>query len=251
MNRISTEIPLEDHSVPYYYQIENLLRRKIERGELAPGEKLPRELDLAKIFGVSRVTLRQALSILEADGLVDRRRGHGTFVTKTFRNPEQIKLTGIIEQSYSYSETRLLLSVEDVSPSPQIEEFFGLSKQDHITRIRRIRMGENTPYCYITHYLPVNLAKKVRPSDILHRSMLDIIKKRIHLPPVKIHQTLEARTADNEVAGYLSIKMLDPVLYVETFVYGHEGEPIEHSQTYYRGNQHKYSIELLSNGDII
>jgi len=83
MNKIRLEHHLNDRSIPYYYQIMKILRRRIEQGELTPGEKLPTEMDLAKSFGVSRVTLRQALSILEADGLLDRERGHGTFISKT------------------------------------------------------------------------------------------------------------------------------------------------------------------------
>ncbi|MDP7369707.1 MAG: GntR family transcriptional regulator [Nitrospinota bacterium] len=251
MNEISAERTLKDKSIPYYYQIMNVLRRKIEQGELAPGEKLPKELDLAKSFGVSRVTLRQALSILEADGLLERARGHGTFVKKTLRNPKKIKLTGIIEQNFSTGEERRLLSIDEVTAAPDVEEFFDLPDNSRLTRIRRLKMSGDSPYCYTMNFLPSILANKVERNDILNQSMFDIIKKRLRIHIGKINQAFEARTADNEVAEHLKIGLLDPVLYVETFVYGTDGEPIEFSQIYYQGSQHKYSIELLSNGDIL
>jgi GntR family transcriptional regulator len=251
MNEFTIEGSLKDRSVPFYYQIVKLLRRKIEQGELTPGEKLPPEMELSKSFGVSRVTLRQALSILDADGLLNRERGRGTYVTKTPANPKKIKLTGIIGQGFPNEEKHRLLSVEDVSPPSHVEQFFGLSGQGRLTRIRRLRLEKKTPYCFTMNYLPVDLAKKVTHDDILNQSMLNIIKKRFRHPVGKINQTFEARTADNEVAEHLLIGILDPVLYVETFVYGTDGKGIEFSQIYYRGNQHLYSIELLSNGKFI
>jgi len=246
MNKIRLEHHLNDRSIPYYYQIMKILRRRIEQGELTPGEKLPTEMDLAKSFGVSRVTLRQALSILEADGLLDRERGHGTFISKTLPKHQNIKLTGIIGQDVPGDGERRLLSIEEVTPSPDIEVFFSPLKKNRITQIRRLRMEEDSPYFYTMNFLPTYLAEKVTPDDIRKCTMFDIIKHRLRLTIGKINQTFEARSADNEVAEQLNIRLLDPVLYVETFVYSADGQPIEFSQIYYRGNQHKYSIELLS-----
>ncbi len=251
MNEFTKKSPLKDRSVPLYYQIVELLRQKIEQGELTPGEKLPTEMELSKSFGVSRVTLRQALSILKADGLLDRKHGNGTFVAKSPTGPEKIKLTGIIEQNLSGEQVHRLISMEDMPPLPHLEEFFRISRQDRLTRIRRLRMVDDFPFCYTISFLPPELAKKVTRRDIEHRNMLDIIQKRLQLPLGKIRQTFEARTADSEVAGHLSIGILDPVFYVEAFVYGPKGDPIQYSQMYHKGNRHKYSIELLSNGKFI
>ncbi len=74
--------PLSDRFVPYYYQIASILRRKIEEGEFSPGSKLPNEHELAESFGVSRVPVRRALSLLEKENLLTRQRGRGTFVAE-------------------------------------------------------------------------------------------------------------------------------------------------------------------------
>jgi GntR family transcriptional regulator len=249
MKEIATENAFTDHSIPYYYQIMNLLRQKIERGELAPGEKLPKELDLAKTFGVSRVTLRQALSILEADGLLTRERGQGTFIAKNPKSPEKIKLTGIIGAHKPEGAVLRLLSMEEVAPTPALADFFELTSKDKLTKIQRVRMVNKVAFCLVIHFLPVEWGYKITHKDIENRTMIDIIKNRLEIPLGKIHQTLEARTADNEVASLLSIGIMDPVLYVETFVFQENGAPADFSENYYRGNQHKYSIELLNNGN--
>ena len=251
MNEFTMESPLKDRSVPFYYQIVKLLRRMIEQGELTPGEKLPTEMELSKSFGVSRVTLRQALSILKSDGLLNSKHGNGTFVAKSLTGHEKIKLTGIIEQNLSGEQAHRFISLEDLPPPPHLEKFYRISRQDSLTRIRRLRLVDDVPFCYTINFLPPELAKKVTRKKMEHHNMLNIIQKLLQLPLGKIHQTFEARTADSEVAGHLSIEILDPVFYVESFVHGPKGEPILYSQMYHRGNRHKYSIELYGNGKFV
>ena len=246
MRELNAEKPFSNEFVPYYYQIANLLRGKIENGELISGMKLPKELDLSKHFGVSRVTLRQALSILEKEGLVTRERRKGTFVNSAGVKPKMIQLTGVIWEEDAGSESMRVISMQDVDASSRLEKFFGLDDGERLTRIQRMRMTEQTPLCFVMNYLPPKLAKNIPHEDIRTRSMLHILKSRLRIPLGKIQQTLEARVADSEVADHLSIGVLAPVLYVETFVHSKSGEPVEFSQIYYRGDQHRYSVELVS-----
>ncbi len=251
MNSLTIGSPLQDRYVPFYYQIVELFRRKIEQGELTPGEKLPTEMELSKSFGVSRVTLRQALSILKADGLLDRKQGNGTFVAKSLAGPEMIKLTGITEQNLTGEQVHQMISFEDVPPPPRLEEFFRISRQSRLTRIRRLRTVDDIPFCYTINFLLPELANKLKRRDMELHNMLDIIQQHLQLPVGKILQNFEARTADSEIAGQLSIGILDPVFYVESFAHGPKGDPILYSQMYHRGNRHKYSIELFGNGKFI
>ncbi|OGL68919.1 MAG: hypothetical protein A3J27_14135 [Candidatus Tectomicrobia bacterium RIFCSPLOWO2_12_FULL_69_37] len=231
--------------IPYYYQITNLLRRKIELGELPPGSKLPREIDLAKTFGVSCVPIRQALSLLSADGLVLRQRGRGTFVTENARRLKTIRLTGIAEGSDLPGKAYRLLSVKDVPASPQLIDFFGLSAGETLTEIRRLPLMEKKPISYALHYLSAESSRKIHRADLQKRSMLDIITKRLGLRLGKVHQTIEAKMADSDVAAHLSIDVMSPVLYVETFVRSESEKPLEFSQIFYRGDEHKYIVELV------
>src|SRR3990172_982513 len=83
--------------VPYYYQIAGVIERNISEGEFPQGSKLPNEPELARLFGVSRVTVRHALSILHAKGLLLRQQGRGTFVSESLDKPKTVSLNGFIE----------------------------------------------------------------------------------------------------------------------------------------------------------
>ena len=246
MRELSAEKPFSNEFIPYYYQIANLLRGKIESGELFAGMKLPKELDLSKHFGVSRVTLRQALAILEKEGLVTRERRKGTFVNRGGVKSKMIQLTGAVWEEEAGGVDIQVISIEDLDASSRLQKFFGLGDREKLTRVQRLRMAEEIPLCYVMNYLPQKLAKDIPQEDIRTRSMLHILKSRLHIPLGKIQQTFEARIAESDVAGHLSIGVLAPVLYVETFVRSKSGEPVEFSQIYYRGDQHRYRVELVS-----
>ncbi len=246
MRELFAEKSFSNEFIPYYYQIANLLRGKIESGELIAGMKLPKELDLSKHFGVSRVTLRQALAILEKEGLVTRERRKGTFVNCGGVKSKMIQLTGAVWEEDAVGGDIRVISIEETDASSRLQEFFGSDDGESLTRVQRLRMAEETPLCYVMNYLPQKLAKDIPHEDIRTRSMLHILKNRLQIPLGKIHQTLEARVADSDVADHLSIGVLAPVLYVETFVHSKSGEPVEFSQIYYRGDQHRYRVELVS-----
>ena len=246
MRELSAEKPFSNEFIPYYYQIANLLRGKIESGELFAGMKLPKELDLSKHFGVSRVTLRQALAILEKEGLVTRERRKGTFVNHGGVKSKMIQLTGLVWEEDAGGEDMRVISTEEVDASASLQKFFGLGDEEKLSRVERLRMVEETPLCYVMNYLPTKLAKDIPQEDIRTRSMLHILKSRLNIPLGKIQQTFEARIAESDVADHLSIGVLAPVLYVETFVRSKSGEPVEFSQIYYRGDQHRYRVELVS-----
>ena len=246
MRELSAEKPFSNEFIPYYYQIANLLRGKIESGELFAGMKLPKELDLSKHFGVSRVTLRQALAILEKEGLVTRERRKGTFVNHGGVKSKMIQLTGLVWEEDAGGEDMRVILTEEVDASARLKKFFGLGDGEKLSRVERLRMVEETPLCYVMNYLPRKLAKDIPQEDIRTRSMLHILKSRLNIPLGKIQQTFEARIAESDVADHLSIGVLAPVLYVETFVRSKSGEPVEFSQIYYRGDQHRYRVELVS-----
>ena len=145
MRELIAEQPLSNEFIPYYYQIANLLRGKIENGELIAGIKLPKELDLSKHFGVSRVTLRQALAILEKEGLVTRERRKGTFVNRGGVKSKMIQLTGVVWEENAGGEEMRIISIEDVDASSRLQKFFGLDVGEKLTRGSAAENdGENT-----------------------------------------------------------------------------------------------------------
>ena len=250
MNRHFAHSQLTDPSVPYYFQIANLLRRRIGHGDLAPGMKLPNELELAHIFGVSKMPVRQALSLLASEGLLRRRRGQGTFISENLRKPKMLKLTGIIEEHVIQGmEGVLRLLGDEILPAPpHLADFFQISPGEELVRYRRVRVVEGTPICYVSNHVHAATAKRIRRSDLDKFGMFRLLEKRLGSPVRHVQQTIEARTADSEVAEHLSLEITAPVMYVETYVYGEGRTPLEYSQNFFRGDRYKYSVDLTSDG---
>ncbi len=239
-------VPLSDRFVPYYYQIASFLRRKIEEGEFSPGAKLPNEHELAESFGVSRVPVRRALSLLEKENLLTRQRGRGTFVAENLPAPQRPILTGVIEDyvTTGLKGTLRLLSMERIPASKAAAEFFEIPEKETIVLIRRLRTVDGVPYSYVMNHLPVSTAGEIPISDLNKHTMVSILEERLGISLQVILQTIEARSADSEIAAHLTVETTAPLLYVETFVRSREGDPVQFSQTYYRGDRYKYMVEL-------
>jgi len=89
--------------IPLYYQLENILRSKIEGGEVLLNHKLPTEQELSQEYKISRATVRQALAALVSEGLLFRKQGKGTFVTEKAGQTKTVKVTGFTEDLFSPS----------------------------------------------------------------------------------------------------------------------------------------------------
>ena len=97
MQEVNDAVEMREKSVPLYYQVETILRKKILMGEFPVGKPLPSEESLAKAYDVSRITIRTALLNLQKEGLIFRKRGKGTFVSKNLSDLESPEYSGFIE----------------------------------------------------------------------------------------------------------------------------------------------------------
>ncbi len=238
--------PLSHRTVPYYFQIVTLLRRKIEEGDLPSGLKLPNELELAKLFGVSRVPVRRALSMLEADGLLVRQRGRGTFVADVPPAPNYYVLSGTIEDylSRNLRGTLRLLSMEKIPAPRVVADFLGIETGETVSLFRRIRAVNGVPYSYVMNYVLLATVAHFSIKDLNELNVVNIFAKCLGVSLQKITQAIEARSADSDIAAQLSIDVASPVMCVETFFRSHRGSPEALSRIFYRGDRHKYLLEL-------
>jgi len=135
-------IGFKDRAIPLYYQLENILREKIKSGEYGRGDHFPTEDELVQSYKVSRITVRQALTSLEKDGLITRKRGKGSFVTDKTNQLEPMKLTGMIEDIIAMgikTKTRII-NFGFVFPPPKAIETLKLSGDEKVLRVERINI---------------------------------------------------------------------------------------------------------------
>jgi GntR family transcriptional regulator len=238
---------LDRHShVPLYFQLKTMLVSEIERGKLKPGDLVPSEFELQEKFGLSRTTVRQALSEMVFEGLLNRQRGRGTFVaiSKFLHSPEDRH--GL---TYNLSEQGIkpgwkIIDTKWVEPPTAVQESLKVNGRERAFRIRRLRLADNEAIGFHTVYLPEAIANQINQESLNEGESL---KYLAHLPQMqnsKAQRTIEAIGASDNEVKYLKMIEGEPILQIERLVTSAEGKPIEFLQARYRGDRFKYQISL-------
>jgi len=237
---------LKNEAIPLYYQLETILRKRISSGELARGDLLSSEEALAKEYNLSRITVRQALSSLESDGLIVRKRGKGTFVSKKHTYLESPKFTGFIEDliSMGIRTTSKILDISMVEGPQNIQEHLELEVGTQLFRIEKIRLVEGSPFSYVLNYLPPDIGQKIKKEDLIAKPLLMILEDDLGIKATEAVQSIEATIADTHVASLLGIRVGDPLLKGERTVFDVNHRPVEYVSVLYRADKYFYTVNL-------
>lgn len=233
--------------LPVYYQIKNKIQEWIVSKEYLAGEKIPSENELAKIFGVSRLTVRQAITILAQEKLVFRKRGEGTFVTKNAKLIDSFGLafSGFMDDLFyqaSKSKTKSV-EIERVKATKSVQEKLEID-DEYVFCIRRVRVLNNFLFAYTVNYLPEHIGEKIEKKKLMKEPLLKILEIDLGYEFDEAFQTIEASFSDQEVSDKLEIQSGSPILFVERIMYDNNKMPIEFVQSSYRGDLYKYVVRM-------
>ena len=236
---------LRDKAIPLYYQLETILRKKITSGDYSPDTPLPSEDALAAEYKVSRITVRQALSSLEQDGLVIRQRGKGTFVSDKADTLELPRFTGSIEDLILMGKRTKTKVIESawIDPPDIIRERLKV-KDGKVLRIEKIRHIEGDPFSHVFNYLPPELGNNLPMDLVKSKPMLMILEDELGVRANEAEQSVEATIADATDASLLDIRVGDPLLKAEHTVYDVKGNPVEYVSVVYRADKYAFTMKL-------
>src|SRR6266404_2450149 len=143
-----------------YSQVETVLASEISDGDLNVGDQLPTEDSLISRFGVSRITVRRAIQNLVSRGLVEIRRGKGTFVAPPKITQELTERSGFVEDMHALGRkpTARVIGKEIVTADANVASQLALTKGEHVVRIRRVRLADGTPRSFVLNELPTRQA---------------------------------------------------------------------------------------------
>ena len=227
-----------------YLRIKDWLREAIEKGEYRPGDRIPSEHELMRRFGVSRSTIRQAVSELVLEGWLYRVQGSGTYVARPKYRQTLSRLTSFTEDMHLLGLTprsRLLLfRVEEADE--KISAALSLRPGEEVIRIERLRFADEEPMALNTSVLPRQLVPGLEKQDLQRSSLYEILERRYGLILARAEQTLEPALADPYAAELLRVPIGAPLLLVEGVVYLKNGTPIEWVRILYRGDRYKFHI---------
>jgi GntR family transcriptional regulator len=233
--------------VPAYAQIEDQLAARIESGELRGGERLPPERDLADGLGVSRMTVRQALSSLAARGLVERGVGRGTFVAREKLDLELGRVAGfteLMERQGLEPGAKLLSATEQPAPDV-VASALGIEERGGTYRIQRVRFGGGVPLALEDSWLPAARFPGLLELG-LTRSLYALMRELYSLEPVRAVERLQPVLARAHEAAALEVSEGSPLMLVERTAYAAGGTAVEFAHDRHRGDRASFVIEVAA-----
>jgi GntR family transcriptional regulator len=240
-------LEVDPHSaLPLYAQIEAVLASSIADGTFPPGSRLPNEEELVKRFTVSRTTIRQTIQNLIRRGLIEIRRGKGTFVAQPKITQELTELSGFVEdmQVLGRHPSARLLDKRIVPASESIARELALTIGTLVMRIQRVRLADNAPLSFDETYLPREIGEKIIENDLETEPIFSLLEQKYNVPLVEAEYRLEAVSADPTVARALGIGAGSPTFLIERTSYSAGHQPIDYEKLYYRGDQIRFVTRL-------
>lgn len=232
--------------LPLYLQIEAILKSKILTGELKVGDRISPENELSKQFGVSPLTVRQALYSLVGEGLLDRKPGVGTIVKKNLDEKIVLKLSGKMDDLLSLgvkTETKVLRS-RVIQGDEKASFSLRLNQGDPIFFVEKVRCRKGAPFMVVEEYAPQSLIGTIPNNKRLVKSLYFILIQKKGIILKEATQTIESSIADQRIASLLQIEMGSPLFYIERTFYNENGLPILFQITFTRAEHFKFSVHL-------
>lgn len=233
-------------SQPKYRIIANKILENIQDGTYPLNEFIPKEVDLAEQFQVSRPTIRQAIQVLVSEGYLARRKKSGTWVRAT--KIEQ----GFTHMIKSYSDEMdekgvvpktEVLNLNKISATPEIKSALNLAENDTVFSLTRLRFADETPVILVTSYIPTKYFPELDQHDFTKESLYYTFKEH-NLTLRHASRQLEILKADETIAALLEVPLNDPLFYFHTITYLDNDTPIEYSIAKYRGDLNSFKIEI-------
>jgi GntR family transcriptional regulator len=233
-----------DHNshIPLHLQAEELLRRLMALSEYQEGKLLPNEVHLSRQLGISRNTLRQATNKLVHEGLLLRKKGVGTVVSKPVDSKaknwmsfsQEMKSKGIEIRNYSTTTSMVI-------PPAEVLKFFGYDKKVKMLKMERVRGDKKKQFVYFISFFNPKIG--LTGQEDFNRPLYEILEQDFSVIAKVSKEEITAVAADELIAEHLHINVGDPILKRKRFVFDPGRRPIEYNVGYYKSDSIVYTVE--------
>lgn len=233
--------------VPAYVQIEEQLAERIEAGEIAAGDRLPPERELARSLGVSRMTVRQALASLAVRGLVERGVGRGTFVAHPKLDHDLARVAGFTElvARHGLQPSAAVRTCAELPAPLPVAAALELAPGEPVVRLERVRFGGDVALALEDSWVPAVRFPGLAGHD-LTGSLYSLMRDAYQLEPVRAVERLEPVLARRHEADALAVQEGSPLMLVERAAYAAGGVPVEFARDRYRGDRARFVVHVES-----
>jgi GntR family transcriptional regulator len=230
------------NGTPAYQRIRSIIWKRIEAGQLKPGDVVDSERELAKIHRVSLMTARHALTSLEREGVVERRRGAGTFVAppkihfnKLMSYSEQMASRGLVAGSE-------LLCSKIIDYEPEIAARLAVTPNHRLVKVERVRHAANEPFALEVCYLSAEEFGGLVSAPLGKGSLFSILERDFGVELAHADEEVDATAADTRIADLLSVPRGTPLLRIRQVIYSTKGKATIYVLGFYRSDRHTLLI---------
>ena len=243
--RQPNEVPPDEpgRPLPKYYTVKQRLLELTEA--MSPGTPVPPERELARQYGTSRTTVRQALSELVIEGRLRRIQGRGTFVAKP-KVAQVLELASYTEgmRAHGLHPRTTILEIGSVTADSHLASLLGIRSGGRAWRIHRLRHGDDEPMSIDTSHLPARRFPGLRRQLSRHNSLYETLTTAYGVQLAEAVETIETVLAGPEDARLLGVDVGLPLLLLSRHAFDSGGEPVEWAQSWYRGDRYKFVTSL-------
>lgn len=234
--------------IPLYFQLKHILLEMINKSELNPGEMIPTEFELCKIFDISRTTVRQALSELVNEGIFYRVKGRGTFVAQ-----DKI-IQDVINEKEAYTNEKFnrisgasckVLEYNIVAAPSTIAATLKIPINHDVISLKKLICIDHQPILISHTYIPHSICKNADISDINEETLYQILSDNINTNIYRVVHNVEATIPTKEDCELLSISKSIAIQLVHSIGFNNFEVPVEYTLCRYRGDKHLFTVETI------
>jgi GntR family transcriptional regulator len=234
--------------LPLYHQLQSVLKAEIETGKRRPDEQLPNETKLAELYGVSKITVRQALQELAELGYIRREQGRGTFIARRKFDEGPRELTSFTEEMrrHALSPTSRILGQRVAEAEVRVATALKLPARSRVFVIKRVRLADGEPISVQTAHIPAALVPGLRLDE--GASLYEVLQTKYQLYAARARETYSAAAASAAMAELLGVPAGSPVFAVERVTLLPNEKPFEFVHSTIRGDKYSIVLDLVKDG---
>lgn len=232
--------------IPVYHQIARQLKALIEDESLENGDLIPSERELCDTFGVSRMTVRQAIDVLVNEGALVRQKGKGTFVSTAKLSQPLTSLSSFTVDTIGRGmvPTSDVLSCEAVFAGEKTARMLGIGKDDLIIRLERVRLANGKPHAFECSHLLYEKTAGILEMDLTNRSLYEVLQNECGMNLASAKEVIEANICPSRICRVLQIPEKSLTFHIERITFDSYGRPVEYVESNYRTDKFKFEVEL-------
>jgi GntR family transcriptional regulator len=235
---------MKKDGIALYHIVKEKLLDMIDEGKYTPGEQFPTESDLCEKFGVSRTTIRQALSQLKLEGHIYQIQGKGTFVSLP-------KIEQSVAPYRSFNEhlkgrgqqiDTKVVDLTVVSADKRLIKKLDIAENDPVFRLERIRYADGLPLLFSITYIPWKVTPGLTKEEC-SGSLYALMREKFSIQLSHCVESIEPILIDEAIGKHLSAPIGAPSLLLNTVTYSTGNKPVEYSHEIFRGDRAKFTFE--------